>query len=219
MSNFINVRIWEPVPQQTRLSRYEVPLMSALRAARLGDIISEGARLNKELEIEFAELELEVDDIDNGINTVMRVLEQAGAPAGSELRFSVDGNETVIPFGKQEGLAIYLDGVNLPDDVYETCNLNELAGLIYGGLSATGAEIRGSWVGRNETSLYIYGPSAETTYETIEPVLSSYPLCQNARIVIRHGNPNLNPRIVRLPLHAAAAVGKVIFYGKKSGSS
>ncbi len=127
MSNFINVRIWEPVPQQTRFNRYEVPLMSALRAAQLGEIISESARLNRELEIEFAELELEINNIDEGINTVMRVLEQAGAPAGSEIRFSVDGNETVVPFGKQEGLAIYLDGVDLPDYVYETCNLNELA--------------------------------------------------------------------------------------------
>jgi hypothetical protein len=219
MSNVINVRIWEPVPQQARFNRYEVPLMSVLRAYKLGDIIGRGAQLNMELEIEFAELELEIDNLDEGIDMVKRVLEQAGAPAGSEFRFLLDGNETVIPFGKQEGLAIYLDGVNLPDDVYETCNINELAGLISGGLSSAGAEIRGSWVGRNETSLYIYGPSAETIYETIEPALSAYPLCRNARIVIRHGNPNLNPRIVRLPRDAKAEAGRMVFFGKKAGSS
>ncbi|HET6420727.1 MAG TPA: hypothetical protein VFG19_11255 [Geobacteraceae bacterium] len=218
MSQVINVRIWEPVPQHVRINRYEVPLTSVLRAYHLGDIISTDVTFNRELEVEFAELEVEIDNLDEGINTVKRVLEQAGAPAGSEMRLSSDGKETVIPFGKKEGLAIYLDGVNLPDDVYETCNLNELAGLIAGGLASTGAEIRGSWVGRNETSLYIYSPCAETTYETIEPVLSAYPLCQSSRIVIRHGNPNLNPRTVRLPLHEKDEAARIYFYGKTAGS-
>ena len=219
MSGVINVRIWEPVSQQDRFNRYEVPLISALKAYRLGKVISSSSQMNMELEIEFAELELDIYNLDEGIDTTKHVLEQAGAPAGSELRFMRDGSETVVPVGKHEGLAIYLDGINLPDNVYEMCTLNELAGLISGGLSSAGAEIRGSWVGRNETSLYIYGPSAETIYDTIEPVLSSYPLCQNARIVIRHGNPNMNPRCVRLPLHGKTGGGRLVFFGKKAGSS
>ena len=132
---------------------------------------------------------------------VKRVLEEAGAPVGSELRFDRDGSGVVIPFGTQEGLAIYLDGVTLPDAVYQSTNINELADQISAKIAPVEGTIRGSWAGPTETSIYIYGPSAETIFARLEPVLRTYPLCQNARIVVRHGNPNLGAHTVRLPRH------------------
>jgi len=104
-------------------------------------------------------------------------------------------------FGTQEGLAIYLDSVTLPDEVYQNAGINELADQIVASISPLGGEIRGSWMGPTETSIYIYGPDAEALFAQIEPLLRAYPLCQNARIVVRHGKPSRGPRTVRLPRH------------------
>jgi len=218
MSHFISVRIWEPIQAAGRANRYEIPLQAALRARGMGEVIGSSSQMNMELEVESVEIDLNLANLDEAVDLVKRVLENAGAPVGSELRFRRDENEVVVPFGTLEGLAVYLDGVNLPDSVYEKCNTNELAGLILGTLSSVGGEIRGSWVGRNETSIYMYGPNAETMFARIEPMLASYPLCQNARVVIRLGNPDLNPRTENISYNGEASGPKLVFWGAKTGS-
>ena len=104
----------------------------------------------------------------------------------------------VVPFGTSEALAIHLDGTGLPDDVYTPCNINELVERVDAALAGSG-EIRGSWGGPRETSLYLYGPSADAMFDKLQSVFADYPLCRNARVVIRHGNPALDSRTVRLP--------------------
>lgn len=66
------------------------------------------------------------------------------------------------------------------------------------------AKIRGWWQGPRETSIYIHGADAEKLYEALRPVLLANPGCQNARVVVRDGNPTFGPREVRLPKHGAA---------------
>ncbi len=156
-------------------------------------------RLSEHNEIEFVDLDLELANLGEAVELAKRVLEEAGAPVGSELRFDRDGCDVAIPFGTQEGLAIYLDGVTLPDAVYQSTNINELADQISARIAPIGGAIRGSWAGPTETSIYIYGPSAEDAFARLEPLLRTYPLCQNARVVVRHGNPNLGAHTVRLP--------------------
>jgi len=218
MSHFISVRIWEPIQAAEKANQYEIPLQAALRARGLGEVIGSSSQMNMELEVESVEIDLNLANLDEAVDLVKRVLENAGAPVGSELRFRRDENEMVIPFGTLEGVAVYLDGVNLPDSVYEKCTINELAGLILGRLSSVGGEIRGSWVGRNETSIYMYGPNAETMFAWMEPILASYPLCQNARVVIRFGNPDLNPRTVNISYNGEANGPKLVFWGAKTGT-
>jgi hypothetical protein len=155
--------------------------------------------MSRELEVEYVEFDLDLADLDGAVELVKRVLEEAGAPAGAEIRIGGDEAREVVLFGRKEGLAIYLDGIGLPDAVYETCSADGLAGLINGELTSGNGEIRGSWVGPDETAIYLYTPDADEMFARLEPVLLSYPLCGNARIVIRHGNPALNPRTVRLP--------------------
>jgi hypothetical protein len=218
MSHFISVRIWEPIQAVGRANRYEIPLLAALKARGLGEVIGSSSQMNMELEVESVEIDLNLANLDDAVDLVKRVLENAGAPVGSELRFRRDENEVVFPFGTLEGLAVYLDGVNLSDSVYEKCNINELAGLILGTLSSVGGEIRDSWVGRNETSIYMYGPNAETMFAKLEPILASYPLCQNARVVIRSGNPDLNPRTVNITYSGEENGPKLVFWGAKTGT-
>jgi hypothetical protein len=110
-----------------------------------------------------------------------------------------------MPFGVTEGLAVFLDGISLPDPVYAACNCDELADKLEQSLAFDPtAEIRGSWQGPEETVIFIYGRDAEQLNAAIQPVLLAYPLCQNARVVVRHGNPALAPREVRIPRHEGA---------------
>jgi len=205
MGYFVSVRIWEPVREQGRAVRYEMPLRSVLRSYNLGEVIDRGSVMNRELEVEYVEFELDLANLGEAIELVKRVCEEAGAPAGSEIRIGGDEAKEVVLFGRKEGLAIYLDGIGLSDEVYETCSADGLAWLINGTVTSLGGEIRGSWVGPNETAIYLYGPNAEEIFAGLEPILAAYPLCSNARIVIRHGNPALHPRTVQMPRQDAGS--------------
>lgn len=194
----VNARIWEPVPPMDRVVRYEDPLENILEERRKGVIAGEGCQSSDESEVQFVDIDLELVNLDDAVELVKQVLENAGAPAGSELRFEREGVEETVPFGVTEGVAIYIDGQNLPDEVYEQWDIDELAEEIDAAMAGTG-EIRGAWSGEEETALYLYGPSAETIFSMLQPLLNRHPLCQNARVVIRHGNPALNPVTVRIP--------------------
>ncbi|MHC1697296.1 MAG: hypothetical protein AB9919_04345 [Geobacteraceae bacterium] len=209
MSYYVTVRIWEPVREQGRAARYELPLSSVLRSYKLGEVIDRGTVMSRELEVEYVEFELVLVNAGEAVDLVKRVFEEAGAPAGSEIRINGGSAQEVITFGRKEGLAIYLDGIGLPDAVYETCTADGLAGRIYGVVTSQGGEIRGSWVGPTETAIYLYVPDAEKLFAGLEPILADYPLCGNARVVIRHGNPALQPRTVRMPPPHAAATEAV----------
>jgi hypothetical protein len=174
--------------------------------------------MNSEMEIEYVEIELILVNLDKALELVKLVLEEAGAPAGSEIRIMREEGEEILPFGRKEGLAIYLDGIGLPDETYEKCSCDGLAFLIAEALSSVDGEIRSSWAGRSETAIYLYGPNAETMFSTIKPMLATYPLCQNARVVIRHGNPAFHPRTVRLPFHKDDEKVRQVFWGNAQGT-
>lgn len=201
MSHFVTARLPESIMPLDRADRYEDPLDDALSPRNLGEVIGGGSQLTGEKEIEFVDIDLELANLDEAVDVVKQVLEEAGAPVGSELRFERDGRDVVIPFGRYEGLAIYLDGVSLPDEVYQNSDINELADRISEQITPLGGLIRGSWAGPTETSIYIYGPSAEAVFTQLEPLLCSYPLCQNARVVIGHGKPEPGARTIRIPRH------------------
>jgi hypothetical protein len=100
-------------------------------------------------------------------------------------------------FGTQQCVAIFLDGVTLPDEVYETLDFDATVRDL--GAAAGHGSYRGFWQGAEETGLFFYGPDAEALFARVEPVLRRLPIGQNARVVVRYGNPNLNPRELRMP--------------------
>jgi len=194
----VTARIWEPIEPIARGERYEDPLQAALQAAELGTVDGGGSQLTKLGEVQFAEIELHLANLDAAVALAIRVLEEAGAPQGSELRFNESGRSPV-GFGAQQGLAIYLDGVSLRQEVYANLDLAAVVRQIEDALGLGGKSLRGSWGGPEETSLYFYGPNAEQMFRRLEPLLLTLPICQNARVVLRHGNPELGPQTVRLP--------------------
>jgi hypothetical protein len=52
--------------------------------------------------------------------------------------------------------------------------------------------------GQDEFILFMYGPDADALFRAVEPVLRTYPLRQNARVVIRSGGPDAVGRELRL---------------------
>ena len=85
------------------------------------------------------------------------------------------------PFGAAEGLALFLNGTGLPDEVYAECDVNfvlEEADRLMG----EAGKVKGYWEGSMDTVLYCYGPSFEAMHAAIEPLLQGYPLCQKARV-------------------------------------
>jgi hypothetical protein len=133
-----------------------------------------------------------------------RVLGNLGAPAGSYFQYRHDGQLWQVPFGTAECVALFIDGAGLPEAVYASTDINELAGQLTERLDGgrLGA-ICGSWAGEYETAITIIGPSAEAITGAIDPVLHSHPLCQNARLVVRYRHPAGVAREERLPLWGA----------------
>jgi len=137
---------------------------------------------SQEGEIAYCGIDIDLVDLSNGVPFICDFLAQCGAPKGSKLEYELDGQKIEVPFGVVEGLAIYLNGTDLPDEVYQECDINEVYEEINRRLGDRGA-IQGHWQGPTETALYLYGHSAAEMRNLIAGYLTEYPLCQQARAV------------------------------------
>jgi hypothetical protein len=87
----------------------------------------------------------------------------------------------VLTFGVNEGIGIYLNGTDLPDEVYQASDINELVARLDASLGDAG-ELYSHWRGPTETALYYYGPSAARMRELVAGVLATHPLAQLSRV-------------------------------------
>lgn len=160
---------------------FEDPLSDILQAAGIGEVTGGGTLLGEEGEIEFCDLEIMVPEATDAVlGAIREALEGLGAPKGSRLIWNDGANE--LKFGTFEGLAVYLNGTDLPDAVYEQSD----ASFVYeelGRLVGSEGRVVSHWGGPRETALYLYGRSAATMLARIRPFLDTYPLCDKARIV------------------------------------
>jgi hypothetical protein len=166
-----------------RGERYEEPLGDALSEKGLGEVDGGGTMQSKEGEILYIDVHMYLSNLDESIPFVTRLLEKQGAPKGSKLKiYEGDALAREIPFGVREGFAIYLDGVNLPDEVYRDSDSNVVVSEIDKLLDGHG-EIEAHWQGPTETALYVYGDSIATMKPLIQEFMETYPLCKGARVV------------------------------------
>lgn len=129
-------------------------------------------------EVDRCDIEIELDALsDQNIETVKRVLGAMLAPKGSHLL--VSGKR--VDFGTHEGLALYLNGTDLPDDVYRNCDSNHVYAECQRLLAGLG-QVASHWQGPTETALYMYGRDFEAMRQRLEPFLGTYPLCQRCRV-------------------------------------
>jgi hypothetical protein len=105
---------------------FEDPLDQILQAAGTGQVTGGGTMLGTDGEIEFCDIEITVPDAtDATLDAIREALEGLGAPKGSRLIWNDGANE--LAFGSFEGVGVYLNGTDLPDEVYEQSDL----GFVY----------------------------------------------------------------------------------------
>jgi hypothetical protein len=144
------------------------------------EITGGGTLLTAEREPANCDIDLDLEgDAEAALSLVIATLEASVAPKGSRAR--IDEGEP-IPFGTTEGVAVYLNGTELPDEVYEFGDINELVGALLTRLGTEG-HMQSYWQGPRETALYLYGPSAARIGELIADVLERFPLAQRCRVV------------------------------------
>ncbi|WP_395752685.1 hypothetical protein [Prosthecobacter sp.] len=164
---------------------YEDPLIDFLEHHNnAGEVDGGGTQQEKTGEIDWCDVNLYLKpSAASLIPSIIQFLEQRGAPKGSKLTCHFpDDTEQELPFGLREGFGIYLDGVNLPDEVYRDCDINFVASELDRLLEGHGS-VESHWQGPTETALYIYGDSLAIMKPLIAGLLSTYPLCKGARVV------------------------------------
>ena len=173
----LNARV-QPID---RGEHFEDPLADTLKAEGLGEVTGGGTQLCGDPGgIAFCDVEILLTEANEAaLQRVVARLEELGAPKGSKLIVEATARE--IPFGRQEGLALFLNGTDLPDAVYETCALDHVVEELDRLMGPKG-KFRGHWQGSRDTGLYCYGPSFTDMQSAIAPLLASYPLCQGARV-------------------------------------
>ena len=116
----------EHIEPLNRAARYEDPVQDALAIRALGMVTGGGSQLTPAAEIGYVDVEMALADLDEALDVAKRVLEEAGAPVGSQLLYQEGSSDVERSFGVQEGLAIYLDGTSLPDEVYANTDIDAL---------------------------------------------------------------------------------------------
>jgi hypothetical protein len=197
----VTARLWEPIQPIARGERYEDPLQAALQKAGLGEVDGGGSQLAANGEVSFAEVAIYLADLDGAVQLTKDTLESAGAPEGSELIFAPEAARAPLAIGRLQSLALYLDGTSLPEHVYAELDFDGVLADIEQVLGQASPALHDTWMGPEETGLYFFGSDAEDMFKRTEATLRRIPVCQNARVVLRHGHPSLPRREVRLPRH------------------
>lgn len=160
---------------------YEDPLNDVLQKQKIGEVIGGGTQLNDNSEIDYCEIEIQIlGSLEAALATIAATLEELGAPKGSKL--ILEKNTPERPFGRNEGMAVYLNGTDLPAEVYETSDVNFVISELSRLLDGDGT-LHSYWEGPEETALYLYGPSFEKMRAQIADFMATYPLCEKARVV------------------------------------
>lgn len=180
--HFVVARIHENIDPNDFGDRYLDQLDSKLRESGLGELTgADHTQLDEDERVKFVDLEISLANIDYAVSLCVSTLEACGAPKGSQIIFGEGPNETVIDFGKTEGVALTLDGINLSPAVYETFGLDELLAALSPIFRDRIAEYHGCHTTNTSTELYLYGPSADQILLAIAPVQKEFPLCRNSR--------------------------------------
>lgn len=166
-----------------RGERYEDPLIDALENSNIANVVGGGSMLlTGGNEIDYCCIDLDIHDLEQGVPLICAILEDAGAPLGSYLSYGHDDSSHRIPFGKNYGIAVYLNGTDLPYSVYAECDVNYLISEINRLLNDIGS-YQSNWQGPTETALYVYGSSRDKMRQLLQNLFETYPLCERARVV------------------------------------
>lgn len=155
---------------------FEEKLEKALADADAGELLGGGTFQLNTGEIKCCDIELNVKD--DWLDKVIDFIKQIRIiPKGSKI---ICGEDT-IQIGHVEGMAIYLNGVELPAEVYQANDVNELISCLDNAMNDKGF-MYSWWEGKTETALYFYGNSFDEMRNSIQSVIDKHPLCKMCRI-------------------------------------
>ncbi|CAG9427846.1 hypothetical protein [Providencia alcalifaciens] len=140
-----------------------------------------GTQLGENGEVAECDIELALSDAsDENISLIIQMFSAMLAPKGS--RLTIHGEDVKIDFGADEGLAIYFNGTDLADEVYENNDINDLFDQLDEAVEDIGG-IHSVWDGPTETAFYFYGSSFAEMEAILRPLLEQNPLCEKCRVV------------------------------------
>lgn len=156
-------------------------IQNVLKQRGLGEVMGGGTMLDdKNGCLQSCDIEIDlVDPSAERLDAVVDLINRIGVAKGSSLVCEDSGEE--IPVGTLEGLAYYSNGTELPQEVYDTCSIDHVIDEMLAAMKGKGA-MYSYWEGPEWTILYFYGESFEEMKKSVEPFVSTYPLCQKCRI-------------------------------------
>lgn len=157
----------------------EDAMEKVLERLELGEIDGGGTMQMPSGEVKFCDIEINLkDDSKETMDMLVRLINHFGVPKGSKIHtYSSDWE---LPVGEQEGYAIYLNGTDLPKEVYGSCDINYVIEQMNKLMGEDGA-MYSYWEGPRETALYFYGASYEKMKAAVAGFVAEYPLCQKCR--------------------------------------
>lgn len=144
-------------------------------SSRIASVETVASAVGEPMELVIG-LDVHLPDAEQLIAAVLDL--EAGMPRGS----TVEINDKAATFGELEGLALYLNGTDLPDEVYATSDLAAIVGDLRASLEGVG-EIWAVWQGPTETALYVYGRDAAAIEAALVEQQPRIPLMQGCRMV------------------------------------
>lgn len=178
----IVIQINDKVSPADKRTLYLLPLNDFLTTKNYGEISGGGILKEEPGEIIFCDIHVKFyqeEITDNSLKDIMSYLEDCGAPKGSKI--IIEKTHQEIPFGKNEGIAIYLDGENTEEKNQESYNVDFVQSEISRRTNTSQSTER-FWKGNSTTGLYFYGQSYEKMKDEVSHFMSSYPLYKSARI-------------------------------------
>ena len=149
-------------------------LEGALEQRNLGNIDGGGTMQLPTGEIEYCDIEINLrDNAPETVKELIQIINYVGVPKGSALQ----AEDFAAPVGEQEGLAVYLNGTTLPEEVYASCDINYVIERMDAFMDGIG-RMYSYWEGPENTALYFYGESYEGMLAAVQGFLDEYPLCR-----------------------------------------
>lgn len=177
----IVIQINDKVTPLDKRNLYLFPLNELLTEKNYGEISGGGILKEEPGEIIFCDIHVKLFDekiTPNILKDIKTCLEDCGAPKGSKI--IIENTHQEIPFGKNEGIAIYLDGENIDEKNHES--YVDFVQSEISKLPDTFQSAERYWKGNSTTGLYFYGQSFEKMKDGVSHFMNTYPLYKTARI-------------------------------------
>jgi len=158
---------------------FEEPIDYALKQMSIGEVAGGGTLRDVTGEIKKCDVEIYLyEKSDAYYDKLHSFLMFLGVPKGS---FLISGN-VKRKIGNLEGLALYLNGTDLDNEIYNSCDVNFAISEM---IRILGSEYKyhSYWEGAKETALYFYGESFIKMNDLVIPFINDYPLCKKSRII------------------------------------